>query len=222
MSGLAEDDIESAAGSRWLRIAAGAVLLLAAVGIVTYLLKGLGDSGPVAKKQVTKISVLPDTPPPPPPPPPKEQPKETKEMKQEQPKPVEQPQQAEPLKMEGAAGAGESPFAAGQVSRDYIGGTPGNGGGMQFAFFSNALQRHVQDELARNRKIKLGDYRVQVNLWIGKDGSISRAELASSSGNADTDRALRTALSELGPIRTAVPDNLPQPIKLRITNRMTG
>jgi protein TonB len=224
MSGLAEDDIDQSGrtpASRWLRLIGGAVLLLAAVGIVAYLLKGLGDSGPVAKKQVTKISVLPDTPPPPPPPPPKEPPKETKEVKQEQPKPVEQPQ-AEPLKMEGAAGSGDSPFAAGQVSRDYIGGTPGNGGGMQFAFFSNALQRHVQDELARNRKIKLGDYRVQVNLWIGKDGSISRAELASSTGNADTDRALRAALSELGPLRTAVPDNLPQPIKLRITNRMTG
>lgn len=223
MSGLAENEMERSPASRWLRIGGGALLMVAAVAGFVYLMKGLGDSGPVSKKQVTKITVLPDTPPPPPPPPPKEQPKDTREVKQEQPKPVELPQEAQQLKMEGPAGEGASPFAAGTVSRDYIGGAIGKGGGgMQFALFSTALQRHIQDELARNRKIKLGDYRVTVNIWIGQDGVIRRAELVGSTGNADTDRTLRAALTDLGPMRTAVPENLPQPIKLRITNRMTG
>lgn len=225
MSGLAEDEMQRGAGKRWLRIAAGALLLIAAVAGFAYLMKGMTDSRPVSKKQVTKITVLPDTPPPPPPPPPKEPPRETREAKLEQPKPVELPQEAQQLKMEGPAGAGASPFAAGTVSRDYIGGPIGGGGGgtgVQFAFFSNALQRHIQDELARNRKIKLGDYRVTVNIWLASDGAVRRAELAGSTGSPDTDRALRTALAELGPMRTSVPDNLPQPIKLRITNRMTG
>ena len=225
MSGLAEDEMERGAGKRWVRMIAGLLLTLLAVAVVAYFLKGLGESRPVSKKQVTKITVLPDTPPPPPPPPPKEQPRESREAKLEQPKPVELPQEAQQLKMEGPAGAGASPFAAGTVSRDYIGGPIGGGGGgtgMQFAFFSNALQRHIQDELARNRKIKLGDYRVTVNIWLAADGAVRRAELAGSTGSPETDRALRTALAELGPMRTSVPDNLPQPIKLRITNRMTG
>jgi protein TonB len=221
MSGLAEDEMGRSAAGRWLRVAAGALLLIAAVAGFVYLMKGMTESGPVSKKQVAKITVMPDTPPPPPPPP-KEQPKDNREVKLDQPKPMELPREAQQLKMEGPAGEGASPFAAGSVSRDYIGGAVGGGAGMQFAFFSNVLQRHVQDELARNRKIKLGDYRVTVNIWIGGDGAIRRAELVGSTGSAETDRALRTALTELGPIRTTVPDKLPQPIRLRITNRMTG
>ncbi|MCK9991217.1 MAG: periplasmic protein TonB [Rugosibacter sp.] len=222
MSGLAEEELKRSDASRRWRIIGGSLLVLAGVGLVIYLLQGMGKSGPTHQRQVTKITVLPDTPPPPPPPPPKEQPRETKEIKQDQPRPVDVPQEAQQLKMEGAAGDGPSPFAAGAVANDYIGGKVGDGGGMQFAFFSNALQRHIQDELARNRKLKQSDYRVTVKVWIGADGAIRRAELAGSTGNADTDRAIRAALTDLGPMRTAVPENLPQPIKLRITNRMTG
>jgi len=223
MSGLAEVELARSDASRRWRIIGGMLLVVAAVAVVIYLLQGLGKSGPVNQRQVTKITVLPDTPPPPPPPPPKEQPKETKEdIRQDQPRPVDVPQEAQQLKMEGAAGDGPSPFAAGAVANDYIGGKVGDGSGMQLAFFSNALQRHIQDELARNRKLKQSDYRVTVKVWINADGAIRRAELVGSTGNADTDRAIRTALTELGPMRTAVPENLPQPIKLRITNRMTG
>lgn len=222
MSGLAEVELARSDASRRWRIIGGVLLVVAAVAVVIYLLQGLGKSGPMNQRQVTRITVLPDTPPPPPPPPPKEQPKETKDIKQDQPRPVDVPQEAQQLKMEGAAGDGPSPFAAGAVTNDYIGGKVGDGSGMQFAFFSNALQRHIQDELARNRKLKQSDYRVTVKVWIGADGAIRRAELVGSTGNADTDRAIRTALTELGPMRTAVPENLPQPIKLRITNRMTG
>lgn len=224
MSGLAEEELERSDASRRWRMIGGALLVVTAVAVVIYLLQGMGKSGPVQHKQVTRITVLPDTPPPPPPPPPKEQPKESKDIKQDQPRPVELPQEAQQLKMEGAAGDGPSPFAAGAVANDYIGGKvgDGSGGGMQFAFFSNALQRHIQDELARDRKIKLRDYRITVKVWISPDGAIRRAELTDSTGNPDTDSAIRAALTSLGPMRTAVPDNLPQPIKLRITNRMTG
>lgn len=222
MSGLAEEELERSDASRRWRIIGGVLLVVAGVAVVIYLLQGMGKSGPVNQRQVTRITVLPDTPPPPPPPPPKEQPKETKDIKQDQPRPVDVPQEAQQLKMEGAAGEGASPFAAGAVANDYIGGKVGDGRGMQLAFFSNALQRHIQDELARNRLLKKSDYRVTVKVWIGADGAIRRAELAGSTGNDDTDRAIRAALTDLGPLRSAVPENLPQPIKLRITNRMTG
>src|SRR6186713_2980261 len=81
------------------------------------------------KRQVAKIALLPDTPPPPPPPPPdkpKIEPKtETKQqLKEQKADPPPEPQQ---LKMEGAAGEGPSPFTAGEVKNDYIGGDVGNG-----------------------------------------------------------------------------------------------
>lgn len=226
MSGLAEEELDQPAAWRWLRIAGGILLAVLAGVAMVFFFKELGSSVTAPKKQVTRITVLPDTPPPPPPPRREEpeQPRETKDVKLEQPKPVEMPQQAEQLKMEGPAGEGPSPFAAGAVRDEYIGGPIGTGkGGMaQFAFFANALQQHVQKELARNRKVNLGDYRVIVNIWIAADGAIRRAELAGSTGSADTDTALRTALTDIGPMRTSVPDNLPQPIRLRVTNRLAG
>lgn len=225
MSGLAEEELERGEGSRRWRIAGGWLLTVGVVVALAFLLKDLGGSGPTPQRQITKITVLPDTPPPPPPPPKEEpkKPKEAKEVKLEQPKPVQIPHEAPQLKMEGPAGEGGSPFVAGAVKQDYIGGQAGGGrGGLQHAFFSNALQRHIQEELARNRKVKLGDYRVTVNIWIADNGSIRRAELTSSTGSPATDDALRAAFADIGPIRSSVPDNLPQPIKLRITNRLTG
>jgi len=225
MGALAEENLDAENGnSKWL-VAAGWLLATAALVALVFMLMNLGGGSAGPQRQVTRITVLPDTPPPPPPP--KEEPKaprETKDVKMEQPKPVELPQEAQQLKMEGQAGEGASPFASGSVTRDYIGGPigAGKGGGMQYAFFSNALQRHIQEELARNRKIKVGDYRVTVTVWLAGDGSIRRANLVTSSGSDSTDEALRKALSEIGPIRTAVPESLPQPIKLRISNRLTG
>lgn len=229
MSGLAEQEVQRSAASRWLRIGGGAALLVLALAGAVHLAQQLAEKPTPGKKVVTKITVLPETapPPPPPPPPPREQPKESREIKQDQPKPMEMPRDIQQLKMEGPAGEGASPFAAGAVTQDYRGGEVGNVGGggvdrMQFAFFTSALQRHIQDELARNRRVQRIDYRVKVNVWIGSDGAIRRAELAESTGSADDDEALRAALAGIAPLRGAVPGNLPQPVKLRITNRMTG
>ncbi len=87
MSGLAEEELERSDASRRWRILAGLLLLAAGIAVTLYLLQGLGRSGPVQQKQVSKITILPDTPPPPPPPPPppKEQPRENKEIKAPQP-----------------------------------------------------------------------------------------------------------------------------------------
>jgi protein TonB len=234
MGALAEDSVELSRGARALRFVALAVgvALLVAAGIW---LKDLFSKPSAPTRQVTKISIIPDTPPPPPPPPKEEkrpEPKETKEVKVEQPKPVEAPpQQAEQLKMEGAAGDGPSPFAAGSVANEYKGGDVGTtvGGApqvksnrMQFAFFTSALQRHIQDELARNKDIKQLDYRVPVAIWLARDGSVQRAELAGSTGDDRTDAALTAALAQMRPFREAPPADMPQPVRLRISNRMTG
>ena len=113
----------------------GHLKILAAIGFVLLALaawwgiKHMKAEAP--RRQVAKISILPDTPPPPPPPPkeekkpepPKDEPKQV--MREEQVKQVEAPKPAEAIKMEGAAGDGPSAFAAGSVNRDYAGGAPG-------------------------------------------------------------------------------------------------
>ncbi len=233
MSALAEDSVELSRGARALRLVAllVGIALLVAAGMW---LKDMFSKPSAPTRQVTKISIIPDTPPPPPPPPKEEKrpepPKDQKEVKVEQPKPVEAPpQQAEQLKMEGAAGDGPSPFAAGSVTNEYRGGEVGSIGGgtprtnrMQYAFFTNALQRHIQDELARNREVKTLDYRVTVAVWLARDGSVQRAELSDSTGDEKSDAALAAGLRQMRAFREAPPADMPQPIRLRITNRLTG
>lgn len=234
MAALAEDSVDGVSTGRRVRNILIALIGMAVVGYGGYWLKSQFSKPSGPTRQVTKISIIPDTPPPPPPPPKEEkrpEPKEQKEAKVEQPKPVEAPpQQAEQLKMEGAAGDGPSPFAAGSVTNEYRGGDVGStiGGAsakpsrMQYAFFTNALQRHIQDELARNREVKQIDYRVVVKVWLARDGSIQRAVLDDSTGDDRSDAALSAALADMRPFRDAPPADMPQPIRLRITNRITG
>ncbi|MCQ9375562.1 TonB C-terminal domain-containing protein [Methyloversatilis sp. XJ19-13] len=234
MAALAEDSLEGTSTGRRVRNILLALVGIGVVGYGGYWLKSQFSTPSAPTRQVTKISIIPDTPPPPPPPPREEkrpEPKEQKDVKVEQPKPVEAPpQQAEQLKMEGAAGDGPSAFAAGDVTNEYKGGDVGStiGGGpvrpnrMQYAFYTNALQRHIQDELARNREVKQIDYRVVVKVWLGRDGSIQRAVLEDSTGDDKADGALSTALADMRAFHEAPPADMPQPIRLRITNRLTG
>lgn len=229
MSGLADEEIFEATWKRHARRAGMVVLLVACVAGLVFLVQGLSGEAKRPARQVTRITVVPDTPPPPPPPPPKEQPKPEpqKEVARQidQPKPVEQPkpQEPQPLKMEGEAGDGPSPFAAGAVTKDYIGGDVGSGGGgLQFAFYSRLIQRHLQEALARRPEIKRLNYRVKVTVWLNADGAIRRAQLEDSTGNSDMDAMLRTALLDLPPLPESPPEKLPQPITVRITNRVTG
>lgn len=206
-----------------------AILLLALVAGGWWVAKSLKGGNSEPKRQTVKIAVLPDTPPPPPPPPEKKIEPEVKEQKpqpqqEDQPKPLDKAPEPEQLKMEGAAGDGPSAFGSGSVSKDYIAGDPGTGigggGKLQFALFNGQLQRHVQTSLARNPKAKIADYRVNVQVWVSPAGEL-RVELLSSTGDEKSDEVLRQALTQLPPMSN-VPANLVQPIRLRITNRMTG
>ena len=205
----------------WKRLLVPALVTVAALGLLAWGVASMSGDDKGKRKKPPVVTLLPDKPPPPPPPPKEEKkpepPKEDKkDMKVEPPK--EQPPQAqnEPLKMEGAAGEGGSPFAAGSVGRDYAGG---NIGGMQQGLFAGRLQRHIQEELNRHRKLREADYRVVLRLWLRRDGSVERAELASGTGNEALDQQIRDAVMQIGAMREAPPDNLPQPMRVRVTAR---
>lgn len=210
----------TAGGKIWLQriaLGLGLLLVLAAIGLA---LKSwmTGNTGP--KKAATTIKIMPDTPPPPPPPPPKEPPKEQpKEVKVEQPKPQEAPQPpAEVLKMEGAAGDGPSPFQAGTVTNEYQGGAT-IGGKDQFAWFTGLLKGQIESALAKDKELAKGDYRLVIKVWITGSGKIERFELEGTSGNAETDGLIKVALNGIAPLSEPPPENMPQPVKLRITFR---
>lgn len=213
---------ESKRGDR-LRMALWVVGGLLVLGLLAWGIRGLLGGPAGAPRKPPKISLLPDRPPPPPPPP-KEKPEppkaEQKEIKAEPPKEPQPQAQNEPLMMEGAAGEGSSPFAAGSVGKEYTGGNVGGiGGRMQHGLFIDRLQRHLQEELNRNRKLRETDYRVTLRVWLGRDGTVQRAELAQSTGNADVDALLKQTLLQVAALREAPPEDLPQPIRIRVTAR---
>lgn len=230
MSGLAEDDLDESNAKFWLK-RIGMVLVLLAVGVGGWLLfSSLVSSKVSMKKPMTTVKLLPDTPPPPPPPPPpKEQPKEQpKEMKVEPPKQEAPQPPSEVLKMEGAAGDGPSPFAAGTVNNEYKGGEVGTrigGGGVsrhQFDWFAGLIKSRIEDALAKDPKLASGKYKVVVHVWVKPDGKLERFELAGSSGDNATDERIKAALSQMPPLSEAPPTDMPQPVKLRITARSTS
>jgi TonB family protein len=230
MSGLAEDSLDESPVKVWLKRIGLALVLLALAAGGWQLFSSLLNSKPSHQKPVTTVKLLPDTPPPPPPPPkepPKEQPKQEQQKEIKEPPKEALPAPAESLKMGGAAGDGPSPFAAGTVSNDYKGGDVGTkiGGkkGMAaFAWYTGQIKSRIEEALAAQKELANAQYRVVVNVWFAKDGKVERAELQGSSGDKTTDELIRKALAEMGSIAEAPPEDMPQPVKLRITSKKSG
>lgn len=219
------------------RVPARLLRLGAVLPAVVLALTGLTACGdePQAPKRMQTVKLLPDTPPPPPPPPKPEDrppPKPEKQEQAPQPKPdAPVPQQA--LREEGPAGAGPgSGLQAGNVSQDYTdqkpttqAAAPGIDAGAQriaAAAFATAATRALNAHLASERPLKRLEYQVRVDVWFSRSGTLERAELVGSTGDTQTDRALREALQRFPGASSAVPENLPQPIRLQVTNRMMG
>ena len=238
MSGLAGADLDEPTGAAvWPRVLA-IVLALALLAAAVWWLKGLVGGPAEAKRQVAKISILPDTPPPPPPPPPKEEkrpepPKvEPKQVvREEQPKPDVPKPANEPIKMEGTAGDGPSAFSSGSVTKDYQGGAPIAGasspGGTiadraQERFYANSARQLLRDEIERHLKPEAGEVVATFALWIEADGRIRRIDLAPGApGNVEAD--LRTALDETSrQLRLPAPGTITQPLRFRMTMRAAG
>lgn len=174
------------------------------------------------KRVIQEISLV--RPPPPPPPPPKkieEPPKQEIQQKVDVPKPDQQPDKPAEAPLpdtgipEGPAGGMATDIAVGSGS-GVIGGGGGGGG---FAWYGALVKERIQEAVARDKKLREADYRIMVNVWINASGTVTRADLISSTGDAELDAALKVALRNLPPIREGAPNDMPQPIKLRITAR---
>jgi periplasmic protein TonB len=214
MTGLVETLPRASRAQLWSRRAALAFAMCAFVGLVAWAGFNLSRSSSGAAHQIAKIALLPDMPPPPPPPPPPERPKiEPKnEIKQQIDKPKQEtPPEPEQLKMEGKAGEGPSPFAAGEVKNDYIGGDIGNG---RFMPYVGHITQLIQDALTR-RKAKIASARML--LWLSNDGAVERFEI--SGAGPDAERELRTALADLGHAPEKPPPGMPMPLGLEISSR---
>lgn len=235
MGALAEDSIAAKSwGERLWVVVAVVVGLSVASALAYWLFTTLSKPSPPTR-QVTRIAIIPDTPPPPPPPPKEEKrpepPKDQKEVKVEQPKPVEAPpQQAEQLKMEGAAGDGPSPFAAGSVTNEYKGGDVGTAisGSVAakvnpavYRSYANTLTRQIEQHLSQIRELRGIEYDASAKIWLAADRRFERAELYDSSNDQSVDAVLTRELSKLYALYPP-PAGIPQPIRIRVKNRFAN
>lgn len=178
------------------------------------------------KKGPQQITLL--TPPPPPPPPPEVKPPEPEvkeEVKIDEPQPVDDlPDQAndEPppgsdLGVDAEGGAGGDGF--GLIGRKGGRGLL-SGSGNPFAYYGSQVQRKIEDALLDDKELRKRAYSVGVNVWVRSDGSILRAELAASTGSRDMDAKLIAAIMNAQSLAQAPPQDMPQPIRMRISSRM--
>jgi periplasmic protein TonB len=218
----------------WKKYLGMAATVLAIFALLGWGLNRLLDGNSGKKVKAPKISLLTPPPPPPPPPPkiekkPPEPPKEQKEIKIDQPLPkVEAPAPAPELKMDGPAGDGPSNFAGGNITSEdlsKIGSGTGSGtgtgtgkGGLfnPFSNYAGLLKGELQRFLGKNNELRRRQYRIEVRVWVNGDGSVKRSELIGTTGDGDTDDAIRRALTALPSFSSSPPADMPQPIRLRI------
>jgi TonB family protein len=196
-----------------------ALAVVAAVVVALVFLLGGHSSAPA---KAPKISVMPVAPPPPPP---KEEkkpdpPKEQKDVKTEQQIPKDAPP-APPsadLKMDGPAGDGPSAFSAGKITSDDLSKALGNGSGLfnPFTNFANAVKGDLQRYLTRQKELRVRAYKVEVQLWIDRDGQLTRHQIVGSTGDADIDALISKKLETMGRLAQTPPERMPQPIRLRL------
>jgi periplasmic protein TonB len=238
MAALAEDSFEAPGwGRRLLRLAAAGAAALLVAGLAWWLGKPADSHGPL-KRQVSKISILPDTPPPPPPPPPKEDKPVPKEqpaaaVREEALKQAEAPKPAnEPIRMEGAAGDGASAFAAGTVRNEYAGGAPTTGSPTAAVgtasdralerFFANSARQLLRDEIEKHLNEDVQQAQAEFTLWIERSGAIQRYQLKPT-GDESLDAELRAALDQTQrSLRLPLPPAALQPMKFRLSLRPQG
>jgi protein TonB len=214
---------------RW-GVVAIAVAVAVAIGLVIWwvVLQMHSMSKPL-KRSVQEIALV-KPPPPPPPPPPKVEPPKVDQPKMDVPQKMDTPKDASPDKAEAppagpdlgvdanGTGAGDSFGLVGKKGAAGLIG--GGGGGNRFGWYGALIRDRIQEALQKDKKLRdIGDLRILVNVWVGSNGSLTRVELLSSSGNADLDNAIKTNLKALPPLREGAPAEMPQPVKLKISAR---
>jgi protein TonB len=189
----------------------GGLMVVVTLAVVMLIKNFMADSDEPKKRRVQQISLIkPPEPPPPEVKPPEEKPPEIKEeIPHDQPPPEPTNTDQPPPGIGGAGyGSGDSSF----------GGSGGwMGGSGRFGYYLGGVQKGIHEELNRNEKLRKKLYKIEIALWIAKDGLVSRFELLGSSGDKELDVQIKKAL--FGARFEEPPSDIPQPIKLRISSR---
>lgn len=229
MSRRAPPPRDAAAHRGWLPVVLAGLAVLGLTGAIGYFVLELLSGEPPPPPKVQKISIV--QPPPPPPPPPREEPPpepEKQEIEAPEPEPVEPEEVAQDDSDEPPPGQELGLDAEGSGSGDGFGlvgrkggrGLIGGSGGSRFAWYSGMIERELQSVLAGIEEVRRRRYTVEIRLRIAGDGSVRSVELLGTTGDPGLDRELERTLLERVRLSEGPPEDLPQPIRLRIRSRI--
>lgn len=219
--------VPAKADARSLRRYLPLALIIAGVtavgGLLAWLVLGSLDDGPAnaPKKTIQQVQIIR-----PPPPPPEVEPPPPPEPEVDVPEPEPEPPVAENdepppgeqlgLDADGVAGSDAFGLAARKGGRDLL----ASGSDGRFAWYGNLVKNDIMERLAEVKEIRQDRYSIVVRLWLAPDGRVQQFKLASSTGDAELDRQLLSALGALGRISETPPAGLPQPVRVRIVSRI--
>ena len=207
---------------RWGKLSVGAMFLLLVAGLIALIHYFLSTPETSKKRLVQQISLI--KPPPPKmeqkPPPPKQEIKK-EEVKLDEPPPLPQQQDEPPPSPDLGVDANATP---GSDSFGLVGRPGGHnligGNGSRFGWYGKLIQQDVEDALKQDKKrLSAKQYQVVVRLWLTSSGGVDRFELATTTGSPDLDNAIKQALNEIKSVKEAPPEDMPQPVLLRISSR---
>ena len=205
----------------------GGVVVLLVFGVAAYFaVGGLKGSKAPEPPKVQEISLV--QPPPPPPPPPKlEEPPPPEQVMEEPPPepepiaedaPAEEAMPGDELGLDADGTAGSDGFGL----RGKKGGRGLIGGGDRNRWYAGQMQRTLQRDLlsllSGDEELRDKMYSIVINIWVADDGHIKRVDLVESTGNGEADAHLHRILSGLR-MSDSPPEDMPQPVKLRIVTR---
>jgi protein TonB len=207
----------------WLKrnlpvLALGLMVALIGTGAYALLRSFLRAGSPHPQQVVQQIQLIRPPPPPPnlpPPPPPPPEVKVHIPTPEKQPTPTDHPPPAQNLGLDAKGAAGSDAF--GLVGRpggqDIIGE-----GSSAFTWYAGLLKDEIVNQLGAQPMARSDSYTVVVSVWVGDDGTVQRVEIAKSSGDAQRDQSIQSALARLGRLSQPPPADMPEPITLRIVS----
>ena len=206
---------------RYLPFFIGTILSAVVIYFIVQMFLVVDDGEPERKQTVQKVTLL--APPQPPPPPPKVEEPPEPEVQEEVdiPEPEDVPDVPDAPPMGDDLGVDADGTGAGD-GFGLIGRKGGRGllDGDPNAAYAAKMQKAIEDLLIDNEQIRSRAYSVVAQLWVGEDGSITRAKLSRSTGDEIIDGALIELLTTTSMLASGPPIDMPQPVKLRISSRM--
>ena len=205
--------------SRLAGAAFGLLLVLAFVWFVRTMMTGkIGKP----QRQIQTVQIIRPPPPPPPdqpPPPPPEKTEEPLPKDQPEPEPDNTPAPADqPLGVdaEGSAGGDAFGLAARRGGSDLVGGT----GSAPFAWYQNRISDAVRERLSNVECAKSAKGSLTLHLLMEADGRFKQVQLATTTGNRQTDQCIEGALTSMPKMSDPLPPGMPEQINIRVVARI--